>query len=81
MNITDTYKVLILSYVCCFDFSWFCLWYDFGFDYDPFQWFVVEGLGIRVLNTLGPRRNGRRFTDNILKCIFLNENVWISIEI
>ena len=33
------------------------------------------------LNTLRPRQNGRRFPDDIFKCIFLNENVWISIKI
>ena len=32
-------------------------------------------------NTLRPRQNGRHFPDNIFKCIFLNENVWISIKI
>ena len=32
-------------------------------------------------NTLRPRQNGRHFADDILKCIFLNENVWIPIEI
>ena len=32
-------------------------------------------------NTLGPRQNGRRFTDDIFKCIYLNENVWIPIKI
>ena len=33
------------------------------------------------LNTLRPRRNGRHFPDDIFKWIFLNENVWISIEV
>ena len=32
-------------------------------------------------NTLRPRQNGRHFPDDILKCIFLNENEWISIKI
>ena len=32
-------------------------------------------------NTLGSRQNGRHFADDIFKCIFLNENVWISIKI
>ena len=33
------------------------------------------------VNTLRPRRqNGRHFADDILMCIFLNENVWIPIE-
>ena len=33
------------------------------------------------INTLGPRQNGRHFANDIFKCIFLNENVWISIKI
>ena len=32
-------------------------------------------------NTLRPRQNGRHFADDVFKCIFLNENVWISIKI
>ena len=31
--------------------------------------------------TLRPRQKGCRFPDDIFKCIFLNENVWISIKI
>ena len=34
-----------------------------------------------VLNTLRPRQNGRHFADDIFKRIFLNGNVWISINI
>ena len=33
------------------------------------------------VNTLRPRQNGCHFTDDIFKCIFLNENVWIPIKI
>ena len=33
------------------------------------------------INTLRPRQNGRHFADNIFKRIFLNVDVWISIEI
>ena len=32
------------------------------------------------INTLRPRQNGRNFPDDIFKWIFLNENVWISID-
>ena len=32
-------------------------------------------------NTLSPRQDGRHFADDIFKCIFLNENVWIPIKI
>ena len=31
--------------------------------------------------TLRPRQNGRHFTDNIFKCIFLIEKVWILLKI
>ena len=34
-----------------------------------------------MLNTLRPRQNGGRFADDILDCVLLNENVWISIKI
>ena len=30
---------------------------------------------------LWPRRNGRHFVDDLFKCIFLNENIWISTNI
>ena len=36
---------------------------------------------LQCINTLRPRQNGRHFADDIFKCIFLNENVWISIKI
>ena len=32
------------------------------------------------INTLRPRQNGRHFADDIFKCIFLNENAWISLK-
>ena len=44
-----------------------CRWFTF--------WFL------RFLNTLRPRQTGRHFPDDILKWIFLNENIWISIKI
>ena len=31
-----------------------------------------------IFNILRPRKNGCRFPDDIFKCIFLNENVWIA---
>ena len=34
-----------------------------------------------AVNTLRPKQNGRHFADDIFKCIFLNENVWIPIRI
>ena len=34
-----------------------------------------------TINTLRPRQNGRRYADDTFKCIFLNENVRISIKI
>ena len=36
---------------------------------------------VAVLNKLRPRQDGCHFADNIFKCIFLNENVWIPMKI
>ena len=33
------------------------------------------------LNTLRQRQNGHQIPDDIFKCIFLNENIWISLNI
>ena len=33
------------------------------------------------VHTFKPRQDGRHFADNILKCIFFNENVWVLIKI
>ena len=32
-------------------------------------------------NTLRPRQHGRHFADDIFKCIFMYENIWIPIKI
>ena len=34
-----------------------------------------------MINTLRPRQNGQQFPDDIFKCTFLNENIWIPIKI
>ena len=34
-----------------------------------------------AFNILRPRQNDRPFPDDIFKCIFLNENEWISIKV
>ena len=39
-------------------------------------WFIAVHF-----NTLRPRQNGCHFPDDIFKCIFLNESIWISIGI
>ena len=39
------------------------------------------GLRTIMVNTLRPRQNGRHFPNSIFKCIFLNQNLWISINI
>ena len=39
------------------------------------------GCSLAIVNTLRPRQNGRNFPDDILKCVFFNENLWISLKI
>ena len=36
---------------------------------------------IYSVSTLRPRQNGHRFVDDVFKCIFRNENVWILLKI
>ena len=38
-------------------------------------------LASNIINSLGPRRDRRHFPNDIFICVFLNENVWISIRI
>ena len=45
------------------------------------QWVIYGILVLSPLNTLRPRQNGHHLPDNVFKCIFFNENVWISIKI
>ena len=45
-----------------------------------YYWTVHRQLIIIPLNSLMPRQNGCHFPDGIFKCIFLNENVWISLK-
>ena len=41
------------------------------------NWGVIETL----VNILRPSKNGRHVADDIFKCIFLNENIWIPTKI
>ena len=41
----------------------------------------VQVMALNSVNTLRPRKNGRRFADDTFIRIFLNENVRISIKI
>ena len=43
--------------------------------------FRMNKVLLHDINILRPIQNGRHFPDDIFKCIFLNENVWISIKI
>ena len=55
-----------------------CLWHWLhNYQADVQAWNTFH----KGINTLRLRQNGRHFADDIFKCIFLNENVWISIKI
>ena len=70
---------------------------DFGVTFEPWQYNAYSclddfGLASNLeftdrapetvgMNSLRPRRNRRHFADDIFKCIFVNENDWISLRI
>ena len=46
--------------------------------------YIISSIGVEiklVVNTLRPRRNCLHFADDIFNCIFMNEDIWISIKI
>ena len=60
----------------CITGTWAIIWLP------QCQWCNPEGHGLfDDINTLRPRENGCLFPDDIYKCIFLNENVWIVLKI
>ena len=70
----------------------YCVWIMQMFTglFKPPDWFndvmglwlnVEESLVVCNLHTLRPRQNVRLSTDDIFTCIFLNENMWILINI
>ena len=44
-------------------------------------WLQLLVHGLHLINTSRPSQDGRHFPDDIFKCIFLNENVLISLNI
>ena len=57
--------------------SFLCLYHPSCYCY---SWFEIHDQKWPV-NTMRARQNGRRFADDVFKCIFLNENDWIPIKI
>ena len=53
--------------------AWFCLAVSCQFTFPSIDMILFS------INTLSPRQNGRHFTADVFKCIFLNENICISI--
>ena len=43
------------------------------------QLWLIQKMG--KFNSSRPRQHGRNFPDDIFRCIFLNENIWIAIDI
>ena len=73
-------RVVVYFNTYCWHTNVECFWcyisYHCSLDGECYQ---IER--ILSLNTLRPRQHGRHFANGIFKCIFLNENIWISINI
>ena len=61
-------------------FYHFTVWSNLP-PHGPLLFRVLKNRCFSNVNTLRPRQNGHHFADNIYRCIFLNENVWIPIKI
>ena len=91
------FSILVRSHFCIESEPWYmCMWHLMCVRW-PARWPQCKGVlwdnwGACIdslapgtcdshVNTLRPRQNDRHIADGILKCIFLNENVWISLKI
>ena len=75
--------VIIVCHSMCDDNSYSSsLWLEFHIPEGRSLWphWCVRKPQNSAFNTLKPRQNGRHFPDDIFKCIFVNENIWISIK-
>ena len=68
---------MFLKFISCKGFMsiFWCQWPQ------AIIWAITDQASLGYLNPLRPRQDGRRFADNVFKCIFLNENIWISLKI
>ena len=82
----EAFKVWDLA-LLVLDIEGTCNFYNFSILtqlQQPWYWLLFpacSSFSTTSINTLRPIQNGRHFADDIFKCISLNENVWISIEI
>ena len=66
----------------CHQLAWQACHYNYGqIVYHQMSGFVIQKCCCCCFNKLRPRQNGRHFTDYTFKCIFLKENIRISIKI
>ena len=77
---SDWYRSL-LGVFCIFVFQTISLFFGISTFESPHRDDKRLIFIICIVNSLRPRLNRRRFADDIFKCIFLNENEWISIKI
>ena len=57
-----------------------------NFDWHIYGWLDFQQKYMKQqlltwINTFRPWQNGPHFTDDIFKCIFLNENLWVSVNV
>ena len=73
-NMSSIISTLSLRFVLMWSYHHSSLWIHVVFIHI----FKVYFHGINILR---PRQNGHHLPDDIFRCIFLNENVWIPIKI
>ena len=70
------YTACMIHWMYCFYILRFTYW-----SLSSGPWITEELLVKMLVNSLRPRRNGRYNADDIFKCIFLKENIWIPTKI
>ena len=78
----------LLGWTSCWTLS-SCWWFETSsrlYDITIMTYIRKAGMAfvyhlVGIFNTLKPRQNGRHFADDTFKCVFVDENIWIAIDI
>ena len=68
---------------CILLLTTYLMYSDWNHDCKPYKLNTLDLNNTETVtyHTLRPSQNGRHFADAIFECIFMNENVWISLKI
>ena len=83
INVIQIYKIMDNQYKIFIESKWIFVVSTVSADglAPGLEYIYIYMMNIYSINSLRTRRDRRHFVDDVIKCIFFNENVLISIKI